>query len=356
MEMKRISPRPLRLVFRPLKMEGRVLDGADRPLAGVNISFRERLIAVSDSKGRFVFVVYDPVDLVAVTFEAAGYSPLTRCWRKEEFDGKRKVVVMPLACHEATFSSELPQRLKLGPLRMRLRNAVIEDASGTQYVGTANMQLTWSSTHANVPLPGSKMIIGFQLNVTGPDGSALRMTPSESDSMTLAWPGELGMQLFQLDLSEGKWLLVATAEDVGAGETKALRMAAGTGSYILTMPDKPWQQVEARVVDAQSKQPLEGISVWARADKVDQRHLTDQSGRVWLNCPPNVPLLIDAHGKSAGHHYLLPAPITFEAQYHLTHCGAGGNLRPPMPTVQLEMRRHRLLGDWLHWQNAPLMQ
>lgn len=354
--MKRISSRPLRLVFRPLKMEGRVLDGADRPLAGVKISFRERLIAVSDSKGRFVFVVYDPVDLVAVTFEAAGYSPLTRCWRREEFDGKRKVVVMPSACHEASFSSGSPQRLKLGPLRLRLRSALLEDAAGAQYAGAAHMQLTWNSGPAIATFPDSKMVIGFQLNVTAADGSSLRMTVTESDCMTLAWPGELGMQLFHLDSTEGKWLLVATAEDVGAGETKAFRMAAGTGSYLLTMPDKPWQQVEAQVVDALSRQPLEGISVWARAHKVDQRHVTDRSGRVWLSCPPDVPLLIDAHGNSGGHHYLLPAPVTFDAQHHLTHCGTGGNLRPPMPSVQLEMRQHRMLGDWLQWQNAPLMQ
>ena len=332
------------------------MDAADRPLAGVAISFRERLIAVSDAKGRFVFVIYDPVDLVAVTFEAAGYSPLTRCWRKEDFDGKRTVIVMPLASHVAAFSSGIPQRLKLGPMRVRLRTGLLVDAMGAQYDGPANMQLAWNSGQASFPISGSRVIIGFELNVVGADGRSLRLSADETDTMTLAWPGEMGMQLYQLDAVEGKWLLVAQAEDVGAMETKALRMAAGTGSYLLTMPEKPWSQVEAWVVDAETKQPLEGIVVRARSHKVDQRQITDRFGKVRLTCPPDMSLLIDARGNSEGHHYLLPAPVTFDAQHHLAHCEAGSNLRPPMPSVRLEMQRHRMVGDWLGWQHAPLLQ
>lgn len=355
-KMRRIANRPLRLVFRPLKMEGRVVDATGQPLAGVKISFMKRLIAQSDRRGRFVFVVYDPVEMAVITFEAAGHFPLTRCWRREEFDGKRATVVLPAANHEVGFDSAMPQRLKLGSLRLRLRPNSLLHADGSRHSGQARLQVAWNPADLGFPSSDCKVMVAFQVQVTDPEGAHLHCDPDEPGAMTLAWEGEMGMQLYHLDSGECKWVLVAEAEDVGAGETKALRMSVQTGSYILTQPDKPWVRVDAQVLDAQTRQPVAGISVWARSGKVDQRRHTDHQGQVRLLCPPDGNLVIDAHGKSAGHHYLMATPVTFQSHHHLAHCGPGPLMRPPHPVVELEVRCHRLMGDWLDWRHAALPQ
>ena len=317
--------------LRPLVITGHVTDPELRPVAGAQIHFQGRQVAVSGTDGYFAVKVAKPTARMALTVVAEGYVPNTQVFSARANGNGNTIVVWPKA-YTVAFDPRLGLDVELGGSRIQVPAKSLLDTKGRLYEKQVKLEFTLFDITRSIARAAAsgdfsgRMMDGsiqrlnsfgiFYLDLVGVDKARLTLRPETKIDLSIAVPRVLAplapkvVPFFEFDRLDGRWVQVGEFGFVPSDLVYNGSVTRFGGVHNLDSAQDTIC-VTLQVVRSFNNMPMPFMNVTAHGLQYDSYGTTDANGFVCLLVQRNATFTATASGSVGGSYYGTPLPSTF---------------------------------------------